>query len=104
MPLYDYGCSECGAKKEVQHPVSEIGKIEVLCDDCGRPMRKLLSVPALIGFDNVGRSISKKEKAETPEVSKSDHKSAKSGDETNKSESSQKESVPKTDSVKDNKS
>ena len=66
MPLYDYGCSECGTEKEVQHTVSEIGKIEVLCEKCGKPMKKLLSVPALIGFDNIGRSRSKKDKEESP--------------------------------------
>jgi len=66
MPLYDYGCSECGAEKEVQHTVSEIGKIEILCDECGKSMKKLLSIPALIGFDNIGRSRSKKDKAESP--------------------------------------
>ena len=66
MPLYDYGCPECGAEKEVQHSVSEIGKIEILCDGCGKPMKKLLSVPALIGFDSIGRSGRQKDKDEAP--------------------------------------
>ena len=66
MPLYDYGCPECGAEKEVQHTVSEIGKIKVLCDACGNPMKKLLSIPALIGFDNIGRSGRKKENEVAP--------------------------------------
>ena len=64
MPLYDYGCPSCNHKKEVQHSMSEIGKIEVICDNCGEKMRKQLSMPTLIGFDDVGRSISKKDKAE----------------------------------------
>jgi len=42
--------------------MSEIGKIEVICDDCGSVMIKQLSAPVLVGFDNVGRSISKKDK------------------------------------------
>ena len=62
MPLYDYACSSCGAKKEVQHSMSEIGKIEVACDQCGEQMKKMLSAPTLIGFDNVGRSVSNKDK------------------------------------------
>ena len=62
MPLYDYECSKCGTIEEVQHTVSEIGKIEILCNDCNLPMKKMLSVPALIGFDNVGRSKSRKDK------------------------------------------
>ena len=60
MPLYDYSCNKCGFEKEVQHTISEIGKIEVLCDHCGAPMKKMMSVPALVGFDNIGRSVSKK--------------------------------------------
>jgi putative FmdB family regulatory protein len=62
MPLYDYECPACGTVKEVSHSVAEIGKIRVECDACGEPMKKLLSVPTLIGFDNVGRSIGRKEK------------------------------------------
>ena len=82
MPLYDYECSKCGAVKEVQHSVSEIGKIEILCVDCNLPMKKMLSLPALIGFDNVGRSrinkdketASKKEPEKTDSPAKSEAK------------------------------
>lgn len=63
MPLYDYSCPSCGAQKEVQHSMSEIGKIAIPCDHCGTQMKKMLSAPTLIGFDDVGRSISKKDKA-----------------------------------------
>ena len=51
-------------KKEVTHSMSEIGKIEILCDHCQQPMKKLISMPALIGFDDIGRSILKKEATE----------------------------------------
>jgi len=76
MPLYDYGCSTCETENEVQHPISEIGKIEVFCSDCGAKMKKLLSAPMLMGFDDVGRSVNKKErdkksnKASTKKVKK----------------------------------
>jgi len=69
MPVYDYGCVACGSSKEVQHSISEIGNITVICDDCGTKMVKQLSTPTLIGFDNVGRSVSKKEKAESSSAS-----------------------------------
>jgi putative FmdB family regulatory protein len=91
MPLYDYECSKCGAVKEVQHSVSEIGKIEVLCDDCKKPMKKMLSLPALIGFDSVGRSRSRKDKEGSPKS------------ESPKSESPKKDSPPKSESKKDSK-
>jgi putative FmdB family regulatory protein len=79
MPLYDYGCTECGAEKEVQHTVSEIGKIEILCDVCGKPMNKLLSVPALIGFDNVGRSGRKKDNEGVPKKESTPKAESKKG-------------------------
>ena len=65
MPLYDYGCPSCGEEKEIQHSMDEIGKIEITCSACGSKMNKMLSAPTLIGFDDVGRSISKKDKSET---------------------------------------
>jgi len=91
MPLYDYECSKCTAVKEVQHSVSEIGKIEILCDDCKKPMKKMPSLPALIGFDSVGRSRSKKDKEGSPKS------------ESPKSESPKKESASKSPSKKDSK-
>ena len=89
MPLYDYECSECGTIEEVQHTVSEIGKIEILCDNCEKPMKKMLSLPALIGFDSVGRSRSKKEK-------EGSSKSESTKSESTKSESPKKESTSKS--------
>jgi len=71
MPLYDYSCPSCDHTKEVQHSMSEIGKIEVICDDCGTIMKKQLSAPTLIGFDEVGRSVSKKDKQEKTTKEKS---------------------------------
>ena len=101
MPLYDYECPKCGAIKEVQHSVSEIGKIAVLCDDCKKPMKKMLSLPALIGFDNVGRSLSRKERTEAPKKESSNKES--SNKEASKTETSEKSTTPKTESKKDTK-
>ena len=68
MPLYDYSCPACGTEKEVEHSMSEVGKVEILCDACGQTMKKKLSMPSLIGFDDVGRSGRSKEngKEDTP--------------------------------------
>ena len=73
--------------------MSEVGIIEILCDACGQTMKKKLSMPSLIGFDDVGRSgrkngedkkdTSKKEtsgketKAEAKKEPKSDSSSGK---------------------------
>lgn len=77
MPLYDYRCPSCGAEQEVQHAMSEIGKIQVKCDQCGTTMKKMLSAPTLIGFDDVGRSISKKDKAKASTSGKKSKSSKK---------------------------
>ena len=71
MPLYDYSCPECGAQKEVEHSMSEVGKIEIICVECSHSMKKKLSMPSLIGFDDVGRS-GRKDDTENKEVSKKD--------------------------------
>ncbi len=71
MPVYDYGCPSCGTQREVTHSISEIGKIHIDCEKCGTSMTKQLSMPALIGFDNVGRSVSKKEKSEPSSANES---------------------------------
>lgn len=94
MPLYDYECSKCSAIKEVQHTVSEIGKIEVLCEECEKPMKKMLSLPALIGFDSVGRSRSKNDRDESPKSESTKSESTKSG-------SPKKESASKSSAKKD---
>lgn len=76
MPLYDYKCTGCGIEQEVQHTMSEIGKIEVSCDTCAEPMKKMLSAPSLLGFDNVGRSIGKNDKKEAPKSESCPNKTA----------------------------
>lgn len=77
MPLYDYKCPSCGSEKEVQHMMSEIGKVEIICESCGTQMKKMLSAPTLIGFDDVGRSISKKDKTDNSKKESSKKTSAK---------------------------
>jgi len=76
--------------------MSEVGKIEVLCDECGEPMKKQLSMPALIGFDDVGRS-GRKNGEDNKEASKKE-----TSKKENKTESkTKKESKPKTSPKKE---
>ena len=46
MPLYDYGCEQCGHSLEVMHGVHGVGPER--CERCGGRMRKLLSPPAIV--------------------------------------------------------
>ncbi len=58
VPIYDYGCQNCGHRFEVIHGVNDSGPSE--CPVCGGPTRKLLSRPAIV-FK--GSGWAKKERA-----------------------------------------
>ena len=45
MPLYEYKCTECGAVVESIQKVSD-APLKV-CSQCGGPLRKLVSSPAI---------------------------------------------------------
>jgi putative FmdB family regulatory protein len=46
VPLYDYECRNCGHIVEVLHGVNASGP--TACEQCGGPMRKLMSTPAIV--------------------------------------------------------
>ena len=46
MPLYDYECRSCGHIVEVLHGVNATGP--TACEQCGGPMRKLMSTPSIV--------------------------------------------------------
>ena len=46
MPTYDYECRNCGHRVEVLHGVNATGP--TACEQCGGPMRKLMSAPAIV--------------------------------------------------------
>jgi putative FmdB family regulatory protein len=58
MPIYEYGCRDCGQQIEVMHGVHDTGP--AVCTNCGGPLRKLLSPPAIV-FKGTGWA--KKERA-----------------------------------------
>jgi len=39
--FYEFICDACGKQDTVQMPMSEIGKKEVICPECGSKMRQL---------------------------------------------------------------
>ena len=43
MPSYDYKCNPCSIVREVKHGVNETPI--VYCDNCGKPMEKMISAP-----------------------------------------------------------
>jgi putative FmdB family regulatory protein len=58
MPTYDYVCRECGHSVEVMHAVHAAGPDA--CPNCGGPLRKAISPPAIV-FK--GSGWAKKERA-----------------------------------------
>lgn len=44
MPIYEYQCQSCGERHEVLQRMSD-PPLET-CEDCGGPVRKLISAPA----------------------------------------------------------
>lgn len=45
MPIYEYGCTECGRAIDVVHGIHAEGPR--VCESCGGAMKKLLSTPAI---------------------------------------------------------
>ena len=45
MPFYDYVCEKCGHQMEVMHSVHGHGPS--VCPECGGPMKKAISAPAV---------------------------------------------------------
>lgn len=45
MPIYEYVCSNCGHRLEVMHSIHGHGPSE--CPQCGSPMKKAFSPPAV---------------------------------------------------------
>lgn len=43
MPIYEYGCNECGAVMDVNHAMGEEPLIK--CLECGRVMSRVFTMP-----------------------------------------------------------
>jgi putative FmdB family regulatory protein len=57
MATYNYKCDYCNLEVEVELPMKDVEKRIVPCAKCAKVMKKVLTLPTLIGFDNIGRSI-----------------------------------------------
>ena len=85
MPLYEYKCDTCGSIEEVIQKVADLPL--KICSQCGGPLHKLLSSPA-IQFKGSGWYVtdyaSKKAPAATPnkESKPSEPKKEKSKEES----------------------
>lgn len=49
MPVYDYKCSVCGHGREVVLRIAELDSAVVHCKECGFPMNRQVSAPAVVG-------------------------------------------------------
>lgn len=50
MPLYEFRCPNCQAKREVLQP---FGADPPLCDQCSVTMVRLISLPAMVKIENI---------------------------------------------------
>lgn len=48
MPMYDYKCATCHARREVMLKLADINS-PVYCQKCGQPMNRQLSAPYVMG-------------------------------------------------------
>jgi putative FmdB family regulatory protein len=91
MPIYEYQCSDCGARVEVLQKVSDVPL--ATCGSCGGKLRRLISAPALqfrgsgwyiTDYARKGNGSSKAESAadspqKSPETASGAEKSSESG-------------------------
>lgn len=87
MPLYEYRCTKTGDVFEVIQKFSDDPLQE--CPDCGAPVEKLLSAPA-IQFKGEGWYVTdyaRKSKDGDKDAAKADSKKSEKGGEKGKSES-----------------
>ena len=54
MPTYTYKCEKCN--RVIDRFVKMDDRNKQVCDKCNGKMIMLITAPALIGFDNLGRS------------------------------------------------
>ena len=67
MPIYEFVCDKCHAKREVDRPVSRAGELEICF--CGVPMRRRFSpihfVIPQTGRDKVLNTLNREEGSQT---------------------------------------
>jgi len=56
MPIYEYRCPECGHEEEAIVRFSEATSMR-LCSFCGKPTRRLISLPQPVKIPLTGREI-----------------------------------------------
>lgn len=98
MPLYEYQCDSCGHRFERIQKFSDPPIAE--CPNCGAPVRKLLSSPA-IQFKGSGWYITdyaKSGSSERPSKSSKGDDTAKSAEGASSTESSAKSEASKSES------
>ena len=82
MPLYEYRCTNCGASEEAIQKVDD--KPLKICSECGGPLQKLMSSPA-IQFKGSGWYVNDYAPKKKPSTA-ADQTSKKSEPKINKSE------------------
>ena len=98
MPIYEYQCAECGARKEILQRISDAPLTD--CPECGKPALKKLVSAAGFQLKGTGWYVTDfRDKGGKPaaKAEKSESKPEKSTDAAKPAESTAKE-APKTES------
>ncbi len=98
MPLYEYECSDCAGRFERIQKFSD--PIVKICPECGGPVEKLLSSPA-IQFKGTGWYVTdyaKKPTGDRPDGDKQEPGNSKEGESKTSEKSTSPETKKSTDS------
>ena len=68
MPLYEFGCKDCGACRDVLVPYAEAQDLELVCTQCGgaQTLNPVLSVNVLLSHADTGDLASRSHEAAGP--------------------------------------
>jgi len=68
MAYYDYACEKCKIINEIQHGMLE--EPEILCEECGEPMKKLISDSVAVIYKCDGFYATERKAKQTTELVK----------------------------------
>lgn len=56
LKTYTFICEPCNRATDVTRSIKFFESFAILCDKCGKRMKKEITAPALLGFNSLGQS------------------------------------------------